>query len=48
MNKRKMMGAHSALALLALAVSQVHAADASTLQAREARAEKAAQKTLTR
>ncbi len=46
MNKRKMMGAHSALALLALAVSQVHAADASTLQAREARAEKAAQKTL--
>ena len=46
MNKRKMIGAKSALALLALAVSQVHAADASQLEAREARAEKAAQKIL--
>ncbi|KPC33781.1 Beta-glucosidase [Pseudomonas syringae pv. cilantro] len=46
MNKRKMMGAHSALALLALAVSQVHAADATVQQGREDRAEKAAQKTL--
>jgi beta-glucosidase len=46
MKKRKMIGAQSALALLALAVSQVHAADPSTLEAREARAEKAAQKIL--
>ncbi|EPM98491.1 beta-glucosidase, partial [Pseudomonas syringae pv. actinidiae ICMP 18804] len=46
MNKRKMIGAHSALALLALAVSQVHAADPTVQQGREDRAEKAAQKTL--
>ncbi len=46
MNKRKMIGAQSALALLALAVSQVHATDAAQQEAREARAEKAAQKTL--
>ncbi len=36
MNKRKMIGAHSALALLALAVSQVHAADPTVQQGREA------------
>ncbi len=46
MNKRKMIGAHSALALLALAVSQVHAADPTVQQGREDRAEKAAQETL--
>lgn len=46
MRNRKMIGAHSALALLALAVSQVHAADATTQAAREARADKAADKTL--
>ncbi|KPX95018.1 hypothetical protein ALO63_05422 [Pseudomonas amygdali pv. mori] len=44
MNKRKMIGAHSALALLALAVSQVHAADPTVQQGREDRAEKAALK----
>ena len=46
MRNKKMIGAHSALALLALAVSQVYAADASTLAAREVRADKAAEKTL--
>jgi beta-glucosidase len=49
MNKRKMIGVQSAFALLALAVSQAHAAtavDATQQAAREARAEKAAEKTL--
>ncbi|MDE1169277.1 MAG: glycoside hydrolase family 3 C-terminal domain-containing protein [Pseudomonas sp.] len=46
MNTRKNLGAHSALALLALAVSQVHAADATQQEAREQRADKAAEKTL--
>ncbi len=46
MNKRTQLGAQSALALLALAVAQVHAADTSTQQAREQRADQAAAKTL--
>jgi beta-glucosidase len=46
MSKRKMIGAQSALALLALAVSQVHATDATQQAAREARADQAADKTL--
>ncbi|MGC1330504.1 glycoside hydrolase family 3 C-terminal domain-containing protein [Pseudomonas sp.] len=46
MNKRKHLGAQSALALLALAISQVHAADPAQQQALEARADKAAQQTL--
>ncbi|WP_287812053.1 glycoside hydrolase family 3 C-terminal domain-containing protein [Pseudomonas sp.] len=46
MNKRRTLGAQSALALLALAISQVHAADPAQQQAREARADKAAQQTL--
>lgn len=47
MNKRKMIGAKSALALLALAVSQVHAATSPALdEGKVSRAEKAAEKTL--
>jgi len=47
MNKRKMIGAQSAFALLALAVSQVHAATSPALdEGRVSRAEKAADKTL--
>ena len=47
MNKRKMIGAKSALALLALAVSQVHAATSPSLdEGKVSRAEKAAEKTL--
>ncbi len=47
MNKRKIIGAKSALALLALAVSQVHAATSPALdEGMVSRAEKAADKTL--
>lgn len=47
MSKRKMIGAKSALALLALAVSQVHAATSPALdEGKVSRAEKAAEKTL--
>jgi beta-glucosidase len=47
MRKRTLLGAQSALALLALAISQVHAANSTqTLEAQEQRAEKAAAATL--
>ena len=46
MKKRRTLGAQSALALLALAISQVHAAEPAQQDAREAAADKAAAATL--